>query len=91
MLFFTFIKGGGVTPLTGPPNLDGFSSIIRGGGGKNPYLQMSIRKCFFLMKASLRDKLFAHSHMDLEYNIFITFAGSTDSGIEAECLFCSEE
>ena len=30
MLFFTFIKGG-VTPLTGPPNLNGFSSIIRGG------------------------------------------------------------
>ena len=31
MLFFTFIKGGGVTPLTGPPNLNGFLSIIRGG------------------------------------------------------------
>ena len=29
MLFFTFIRGG-VTPLTGPPNLNGFSSIIRG-------------------------------------------------------------
>ena len=28
MLFFTFIKGGGGHPLTGPPNLDGFSSII---------------------------------------------------------------
>ena len=34
MLFFTFIKGGGVTPLTGPPNLNGFLSIIRGGEGK---------------------------------------------------------
>ena len=33
MLFFTFIKGGG-HPLTGPPNFNGFSSIIRGGGGK---------------------------------------------------------
>ena len=31
MLFFTFIKGG-VTPLTGPPNLNVFLSIIRGGG-----------------------------------------------------------
>ena len=50
MLFFTFIKGG-VTPLTGPPNLNGFSSIIRG-GGENPYWRMSIRKGF-LMKASL--------------------------------------
>ena len=28
MLFFTFIKGGGVTPLTRPPNLNGFLSII---------------------------------------------------------------
>ena len=34
MLFFTFIKGGGGHPLTGPPNLNGFSSIIRGGGVK---------------------------------------------------------
>ena len=31
MLFLTFIKGG-VTPLTGPLNLIGFLSIIRGGG-----------------------------------------------------------
>ena len=27
-VIFHFYKGGGVTPLTGPPNLDGFSSII---------------------------------------------------------------
>ena len=34
-VIFHFYKGGGVTPLTGPPNLDGFSSIIRGGGVKS--------------------------------------------------------
>ena len=29
-VIFHFYKGWGVTPLTGPPNLNGFSSIIRG-------------------------------------------------------------
>ena len=51
MLFFTFIKGVGVTPLTGPPNLDGFSSIIRGGG--KILIDNVNKKMFFLMKASL--------------------------------------
>ena len=41
MLFFTFIKGGGGTPLTGPPNLNGFSSIFRGGGKINIYKYLS--------------------------------------------------
>ena len=53
MLFFTFIKGGGVTPLTGPPNLNGFSSIIRGGEGVKSLLTNVNNKMFFLMKASL--------------------------------------
>ena len=47
MLFFTFIKGGGVTPLTGPPNLNGFSSIIRGGGVKSLLTNVN-KKMFFL-------------------------------------------
>ena len=51
MLFFTFIMGGGVTPLTGPPNLDGFSSIIR--GGVKSLLTNVNKKMVFLMKASL--------------------------------------
>ena len=45
MLFFTFIRGG-VTPLTGPPNLNGFLSIIRGGGGKS-FLTNVNKKMFF--------------------------------------------
>ena len=45
MLFFTFIKGGGVTPLTGPLNLNGFSSIIR--GGKSLLTNVN-KKMFFL-------------------------------------------
>ena len=51
MLFFTFIKGGEVTSLTGPPNLNGFSSIIRGGG--KSLLTNVNKKMVFLMKASL--------------------------------------
>ena len=51
MLFFTFIKGGGITPLTGPPNLNGFSSIIR--GGVISLLTNVNKKMVFLMKASL--------------------------------------
>ena len=51
MLFFTFIKGGGGTPLTRPPNPNGFSSIIRGGG--KSLLTNVNKKMFFLMKASL--------------------------------------
>ena len=47
MLFFTFIKGGGVTPLTGPPNLNGFSSIIRGGGGKSLLTNVNKKMFFF--------------------------------------------
>ena len=54
MLFFTFIKGGGVTPLTGPPNLNGFSSIIRGGGVKSLLTNVN-KKMFFLMKASITE------------------------------------
>ena len=50
MLFFTFIKGG-VTPLTGPPNINGFSSITR--GGVKSLLTNVNNKMFFLMKASL--------------------------------------
>ena len=46
MLFFTFIKGG-VTPLTGPPNLNGFSSIIRGGGGKSLLTNVNKKMVFF--------------------------------------------
>ena len=52
MFFFTFIKGGGVTPLTGPPNLNGFSSIIRG-GLKSLLTNVNKKMFFFLMKASL--------------------------------------
>ena len=47
MLFFTFIKGGGVTPLTGPPNLNGFSSIIRGGRGIKSLLTNVNKKMVF--------------------------------------------
>ena len=47
MLFFTFIKGGGVTPLTGPPNLNGFSSIIRGGGEKSLLTNVNKKMAFF--------------------------------------------
>ena len=57
MLFFTFIRGG-VTPLTGPPNLNGFSSIIRGGGGVKSLLTNVNKKMFFLMKASLMSLMF---------------------------------
>ena len=46
MLFFTFIEGG-VTPLTGPPNLDGFSSIIRGGGVKSLLPNVNKKMVFF--------------------------------------------
>ena len=46
MLFFTFIKGG-VTPLTGPPNLNGFSSIIRGGGEKSLLTNVNKKMVFF--------------------------------------------
>ena len=46
MLFFTFIEGG-VTPLTGPPNLDGFSSIIRGGGVKSLLTNVNKKMVFF--------------------------------------------
>ena len=46
MLFFTFIKGG-VTPLTGPPNLNGFSSIIRGGGVKSLLTNVNKKMVFF--------------------------------------------
>ena len=46
MLFFTFIKGG-VTPLTGPPNLNGFSSIIRGGGEKSLLTNVNDKMVFF--------------------------------------------
>ena len=55
MLFFTFIKGG-VTPLTGPPNLHGFSSKIRGGGAKSLLTNVN-NKMVFLMKASLKGHL----------------------------------
>ena len=61
MLFFTY-KGGGVTPLTGPPNLNGFSSIIRGG--------MSIRKWFFLMKASLNGDTLIPNIVKTILNVF---------------------
>ena len=47
MLFFTFIKGGG-HPLTGPPNLNGFSLIIRGGG--KSLLTNVNKKMFFFNK-----------------------------------------
>ena len=46
MLFFTFIKGG-VTPLTGPPNLNGFLSIIRGWGGIKSLLTNVNKKMVF--------------------------------------------
>ena len=46
MLFFTFIKGGG-HPLTGPPNLNGFSSITRGGGGGKSLLTNVNKKMVF--------------------------------------------
>ena len=51
-VIFHFYKGGGVTPLTGPPNLNGFSSIIRGGGVKSLLTNVN-KKMVFLMKASL--------------------------------------
>ena len=47
MLFFTFIKGGGGTPMTGPPNFDGFLSIIRGGGGLKSLLTNVNKKMVF--------------------------------------------
>ena len=47
MLFFTFIKGGGGHPLTGPPNLNGFLSIIRGGGGVKSLLTNVNKKMVF--------------------------------------------
>ena len=46
-VIFHFYKGGGVTPLTGPPNLDGFSSIIRGGGGVKSLLTNVNKKMVF--------------------------------------------
>ena len=46
MLFFTFINGG-VTPLTGPSNLNGFSSIIRGGGVKSLLTNVNKKMVFF--------------------------------------------
>ena len=56
MLFFTFIKGGGVTPLTGPPNLNGFSSIIRGGGVKSLLTNVNKKMVFFNEGFPYKDK-----------------------------------
>ena len=46
-VIFHFYKGGGVTPLTGPPNLNGFSSIIRGGGVKSLLTNVNKKMVFF--------------------------------------------
>ena len=46
-VIFHFYKWGGVTPLTGPPNLNGFSSIIRGGGEKSLLTNVNKKMFFF--------------------------------------------
>ena len=46
MLFFTFIKGGGHPPDR-TPELNGFSSIIRGGGGKSLLTNVNKKMVFF--------------------------------------------
>ena len=46
-VIFYFYKGGGVTPLTGPPKLNGFSSIIRGGGVKSLLTNVNKKLVFF--------------------------------------------
>ena len=62
MLFFTFIKGG-VTPLTGPPNLNGFSLIIRGGGGKSLLTNVD-KKMFFLNEGFPRSSQSMHCFLE---------------------------
>ena len=47
VIFHFYKGGGGVTPLTGPPNLNGFSSIIRGGGVKSFLTNVNKKMVFF--------------------------------------------
>ena len=65
MLFFTFIKGG-VTPLTGPPNLNGFSSIIKGGGVKS-LLTNANKKMFFFNEGFPKYTVAVDIPRDLKY------------------------
>ena len=46
-VIFHFYKGVGGHPLTGPPNLNGFSSIIWGGGGKSLLTNVNKKMVFF--------------------------------------------
>ena len=66
MLFFTFIKGGGVTPLTGPPNLNGFLSIIRGGGVKS--LLTNVNKKMFFFNEGFPNTKYINIKMICDFN-----------------------
>ena len=68
MLFFTFIKGG-VTPLTGPPNLNGFSSIIRGGGVKS--LLTNVNKKMFFFNEGFPNQYILQGSFRIDARIYI--------------------
>ena len=52
-VIFHFYIGGGVSPLTGPPNLYGFSTKFRGGWGKSILTNVKMKMFFFKVSLSV--------------------------------------